>query len=101
MGEARTSVMQRRATNEQRAGCQLLLFSSLLAAHCALLADGASAAAPTETAAQAYNPSWADELNWANQPLWAKPTGASAWLEDLYKPWWQCRVAIPITDYTP
>jgi outer membrane protein OmpA-like peptidoglycan-associated protein len=54
-----------------------------------------------ETAAQAYNPSWADELNWANQPLWAKPTGASAWLEDLYKPWWQGRVASPVTDYSP
>src|SRR5882724_183887 len=98
MGEAgAAAVRQRKASSEQRAVFVILL----LTAGCLLLADGASVAAPAETAAQAYNPSWADELNWANQPLWAKPTGASAWLEDLYKPWWQGRVASPITDYSP
>src|SRR5258708_7453408 len=53
-----------------------------------------------DTAAQSYNPPWASELNWARQELWARPTGASAWLENAYTPWWQNKVAHPITDYT-
>ncbi len=41
-----------------------------------------------------------DELSWLNHPIYARPTGSSAWLEDLYVPWWQGRVANPITDYS-
>jgi len=60
-----------------------------------------AAAAPAPTAAEAYNPSWADELSWTNQGLWARPTGSSAWLEDQYTPWWQGRVASSLADYGP
>lgn len=49
---------------------------------------------------EAYNPSWTDEFIWVNTPYGARPTGVSAGLEDLYTPWWQGRVAHPITDYS-
>src|SRR5690242_10421556 len=97
MGEKRTSVILRAASSEQRA----VLVMSLLTACCLLLANWAHAAAPTETAASYYDPAWAGELNWASQELWAKPTGASAWLENEYTPWWQNQVASPIQDYSP
>jgi outer membrane protein OmpA-like peptidoglycan-associated protein len=68
-----------------------ILLSLLLAIPSSLLRAGT---------AEAFNPAWMDELGWANAALWARPTGSAAWLEDLYSPWWQSRVAHPISDYS-
>ena len=51
------------------------------------------------TAAEAYDPSWASELGWANSQLWQSPLGSSVWWQDAYAPWWQTQVAHPILDY--
>jgi outer membrane protein OmpA-like peptidoglycan-associated protein len=68
--------------------------SLLIAGTLSLLAPYAGA-----TAAESYNPSWGDELASVNNSLYNAPTGSVAWLEDAYVPWWQNRVANPITDY--
>jgi len=67
----------------------------LLIAHCSLRPVDVHAVAP-----EAYNPSWSSELSAANNPLFYLPTGASAWLEDQFVPWWQGRVANPVKDYS-
>lgn len=57
--------------------------------------------APAEpTVASRYYPSWTNELAWVGHPLYARPYGASAWLEEGEKPWWQAHTAHPINDYS-
>lgn len=51
-------------------------------------------------AAEWYNPAWTGELIGTINPVFARPTGAAAWLEDQYTPWWQNRVANPVRDYS-
>lgn len=50
--------------------------------------------------AERYYPSWTNELNWTNNPVYTRPYGSAAWVEENYKPWWQSRVAHPIDDYS-
>jgi outer membrane protein OmpA-like peptidoglycan-associated protein len=50
-------------------------------------------------ASSLYNPAWTQELAWTDNNLFHRPGGSTAWLEDAYAPWWQGRVAHPITDY--
>lgn len=52
------------------------------------------------TAAESYNPIWAGELGWTSGNLFNRASGATAWLEDQYVPWWQNQVAHPVDDYS-
>ena len=69
----------------------------LLSACCVLGSERVSA-----TTAEAYDPPWVSELQWAagNSDLYdVGTTGSSAYLENKFTPWWQNQVAHPIDDY--
>src|SRR5206468_358540 len=51
------------------------------------------------TAAEQYDPSWADQFFWTTNNLYNRPPGVQAYLEDNYVPWWQGQVAHPVADY--
>jgi|GEM_PF-1733984 outer membrane protein OmpA-like peptidoglycan-associated protein len=51
--------------------------------------------------AQSYDPPWASDTIWAQNPIGLFLPYSRGWLEDGYSPWWQTRVANPISDYDP
>jgi len=96
MGQTRTPTLRKNSGLRKKT-----LIVGFLSAFCILHSQLVFA----DTAASAYDPPWGSELNWADNPLFARPPGSYAYLRDNspssnYLPWWQTDVAHPITDYT-